>query len=189
MLLSIKHKDLKLLGCDGVYGTWIRAYEYVYSPLSNEDFSIEQLNKQFKDMIKEAALDVSRVNDRQSSSKLSGETNKLMQKHRISDTLDSSQPKEQEGFRTLYTTKDHVHTHTQIRINDYRKSLYMALIDYKKAFDSIHIRTVLEATRRQGVNEVYWKMLEDVYKDGTATIKLHTEEIFKRLEWQSIAAG
>ena len=131
---------------------------------------------------------------------------------RISDSLDSSQPREQAGFRSGFSTTDHIHTLTQIRekVNEYRKPLCMAFIDYEKAFDSVQIPAVLGAIQQQGVEEVYCNILEDIYKDGTATIKLHTEtdkipikkgvrqgdtispklftacleEIFRKLEWE-----
>ena len=50
---------------------------------------------------------------------------------RISDSLDSSQPREQAGFRSGFSTTDHIHTLTQIRekVNEYRKPLCMAFID------------------------------------------------------------
>lgn len=51
----------------------------------------------------------------------------------------------------------------------------ITFIDYEKAFDSAQIPAVLEAIRRQGAKEVYCKILEDTYEDGTATIKFHTE--------------
>lgn len=51
----------------------------------------------------------------------------------------------------------------------------MAFIDYEKAFDSVEIVAVLEAIRKHSVEEVYGRSLELVYRDGTATIKLHTE--------------
>ncbi|XP_069986279.1 uncharacterized protein [Penaeus vannamei] len=64
----------------------------------------------------------------------------------ISDSLDANQPREQAGFRSGFSTTDRIHTHTQIRekINEYRKPLCMAFIDYEKAFDSVQIATVLD---------------------------------------------
>ena len=70
--------------------------------------------------------------------------------------------------------------------------------------------TVMKAFRRQGVEEIYVKILEDIYKESIATIKLHKvsdktpiqkgvrqgdtisaklfmallEEVFKKLEWE-----
>ena len=49
----------------------------------------------------------------------------------------------------------------------------MAFIDCKKALDSVKIEEVMQAIRRQGVDEPYIKILEDIYRGSTATIKLH----------------
>lgn len=45
----------------------------------------------------------------------------------------------------------------------------MAFVDCEKAFDSV------EAIRKQEVEEVCCKILEDMYEDGTAAIKPHSE--------------
>ena len=132
--------------------------------------------------------------------------------NRIADTLDLNQPREQAGFRSGFSTTDHIHTLNQIieKTNEYRKPLCMAFIDYEKAFDSVEIPAVLRAIRNQGVEEIYCRILEDIYKDGTAAIKVHAEtskipikkgvrqgdtispklftacleEIFRKLEWR-----
>ena len=88
----------------------------------------------------------------------------------------------------------------------------MAFIDYEKAFDSVKTPAVRQALRRQGIDEPYIRVLEDIYRDSTTTIKLHKksekipikkgvrqgdtispklftaclEEIFKKLEWENI---
>ncbi len=88
----------------------------------------------------------------------------------------------------------------------------MAFIDYEKAFDSVKISKVMQAIKRQGVDKPYIKILEDIYRDSTATIKLHQnsrkipikkgvrqgdtispklltaclDEVFKNLEWEDI---
>ena len=97
--------------------------------------------------------------------------------NRIADTLDSSQPKEQAGFRSGFSTMDHIHTVNQVieKTNEYRTPLCLAFIDYEKAFDSIETSAVLNAIRQQGVGELYCRILEDIYKEGTAIIKLHKD--------------
>ncbi len=88
----------------------------------------------------------------------------------------------------------------------------MAFIDYEKAFDSVKASAVMQGLRKQGVDELYIKILEDIYRDSTATIQLHKksskipirkgvrqgdtispklfraclEEIFKKLEWDDM---
>ncbi|XP_069992370.1 uncharacterized protein [Penaeus vannamei] len=58
-----------------------------YSLLSDEDLNIDQINKQFNGIIKEAALKVDSTNNKQSSSKLSVEVQQLMQNHRAMKVL------------------------------------------------------------------------------------------------------
>ena len=57
--------------------------------------------------------------------------------NRITDQLDSNQPAEQAGFRSNYSTNDHLQVVQQImeRYNEYAQPLCMAFIDYEKAFD------------------------------------------------------
>ncbi len=88
----------------------------------------------------------------------------------------------------------------------------MAFIDYEKAFDTVKMPAVMQALRQQGVDELYIKELEDIYRDSTPTIQLHKksrkipirkgfkqgdtispklftaclEEIFKKSEWDDM---
>ena len=55
----------------------------------------------------------------------------------------------------------------------YTKPLCMAYIDYEKAFDTVETSAAMKAFRRHGVEEIYVKRLEDIYKESTATSKLH----------------
>ena len=59
---------------------------------------------------------------------------------RLRYPLEQHQPREQAGFRARYSTMDHIFTLTQVieRYTEYNKQLYIAFIDYSKAFDSIH---------------------------------------------------
>ncbi|GBP04929.1 RNA-directed DNA polymerase from mobile element jockey [Eumeta japonica] len=58
---------------------------------------------------------------------------------RISNDIDKKQPKEQAGFRLSFSTMDRIQTLEQIieKYREYNRSLYVAFIDYSKAFDSI----------------------------------------------------
>ena len=63
---------------------------------------------------------------------------KIMTK-RLEKQLDENQPIEQAGFRSGYSTIDHIHTLNQLRekCSEYQKPLCLAFVDYEKAFDSI----------------------------------------------------
>ena len=49
----------------------------------------------------------------------------------------------------------------------------MAFIDYEKAFDSIEILAVLKALKDQNVPATYIQLLQNIYDNASATIKLH----------------
>ena len=61
------------------------------------------------------------------------------------------------------------------KTHEFSKPLCMAFIDYEKAFNSVEISVVMQAIRRQGVDEIYVRILQDIYQNGTATIKMHRE--------------
>ncbi|GBP92264.1 Probable RNA-directed DNA polymerase from transposon X-element [Eumeta japonica] len=64
---------------------------------------------------------------------------------RITSTLDENQPKEQAGFRSKYSTVDHIHVLRQIvqKYNEYKK-YYLGFV-YNKAFDSLEHDYIWEA--------------------------------------------
>ena len=58
---------------------------------------------------------------------------------RINDQLNNHPPPEQAGFRANYSTIDHIFTLTQLieKCNEFNKTIYLAFIDYQKAFDML----------------------------------------------------
>ncbi|KAH7684588.1 protein F43G9.7 [Aphelenchoides avenae] len=132
--------------------------------------------------------------------------------NRITEQLDAAQPPEQAGFRSGFSTSDHMQTLNQIqeRARERGMRLYLIFIDYEKAFDSIEINAVLNALTRQGVDRSYVDVLGDVYEGCTTEIKLFhdavqipirrgvrqgdtispklftaaLEEVFKELRWE-----
>ena len=46
-------------------------------------------------------------------------------------------------------------------------------IDYEQIFDAVDSWAVMKMLRREKVEEIYVKILEDIYAETTATIKLH----------------
>lgn len=53
--------------------------------------------------------------------------------------MDSYQPVEQAGFHKRYSTSDHLLTMRTLteKANEYHLPLFLAFVDYEKAFDSI----------------------------------------------------
>ncbi|KAJ2941256.1 hypothetical protein O0L34_g3453 [Tuta absoluta] len=95
---------------------------------------------------------------------------------RISGTLDDNQPREQAGFRSNFSTIDHIHVLRQVlqKYNEYNKKYYLAFVDFNKAFDSLEHDYIWDALKRQGVQEKYICLLKNIYSQSTAQVKLET---------------
>ena len=61
---------------------------------------------------------------------------------RLEKKLDENQPREQAGFRSKYSTTDHIHAINQQllkeKCREYNIPLCVAFVDYEKAFDSVY---------------------------------------------------
>ncbi|CAG4989725.1 unnamed protein product [Colias eurytheme] len=100
---------------------------------------------------------------------------------RITATLDANQPKEQAGFRSKYSTIDHIHVLRQVlqKYNEYNKIYYLGFVDYNKAFDSLEHDYIWEALNIQGIHGKYIRILQNVYSRSTAQVRLESMgEIF-----------
>ncbi|KAH7709040.1 reverse transcriptase [Aphelenchoides avenae] len=99
--------------------------------------------------------------------------------NRITGQLDAAQPNEQAGFRSGFCTFDHMQVMNQLQEKAREKNLklYLIFIDYEKAFDSIEINAVLNAIQKQGVQQQYVDVLENVYDGCTTEVKLFEEPI------------
>ncbi|KAI8434265.1 hypothetical protein MSG28_012359 [Choristoneura fumiferana] len=95
---------------------------------------------------------------------------------RISNTLDSYQPIEQAGFRRGYSTVDHIHSVELLleKYQEFQRPLYVAFIDYQKAFDTILHSSIWEAMKTQNVEAKYIKVLKYLYENSTSRVKLET---------------
>ena len=102
--------------------------------------------------------------------------------NRLQKQLDAVQPKEQAGFRSGFSTIDHIHTIREIieRSNEFELPLCMAFVDYEKAFDSVSSLAVIEALRQSNIDSGYIQLIGNIYKEATAKLKLHkTSNAFK----------
>ena len=131
--------------------------------------------------------------------------------NRIEGALDSAQPREQAGFRSGFSTIDHIQVIRQLieRHKEYEMPLCFAFIDFEKAFDSVFTSAVVKALESNGIEKAYINILKKIYSKATATIclgkgkakiklergvrqgdtispKLFTavlEEVFRKLDW------
>ncbi|CAH2097429.1 unnamed protein product [Euphydryas editha] len=93
---------------------------------------------------------------------------------RISVRLGENQPVEQAGFRKDYSTIDHIHTIKQIvqKYNEYNKNIYLAFIDYFKAFDYLEHQSVWQSLKEQGIQNSYVNIIKKIYSESKACIRL-----------------
>ena len=93
---------------------------------------------------------------------------------RITPALDENQSYEQAGFRKGFSTADHLQTLTQLieKIQEFNQKLYIAFIDFAKAFDSVERIFVLKTLKKQGVQEKYIRIIGKMYLNNKARIKM-----------------
>ena len=83
---------------------------------------------------------------------------------RLEKKLDQNQPREQAGFRSKYSTTDHIHAINQLKeeSREYDIPLCVAFVDYEKAFDSVHTQAILTPLQEQGIEDVLIEILKDI---------------------------
>ncbi|VDO08661.1 unnamed protein product [Brugia timori] len=96
---------------------------------------------------------------------------------RIQKLLIEHQPIEQAGFRKTFSTIDHLQSINQIieKSTEYQITLYIALIDYNKAFDSLKHQFMLRALKNQGIPEKLVRIIEELYRGLKARIMTDEE--------------
>ena len=70
---------------------------------------------------------------------------------RLEKKLDENQPREQAGFRSNYSTTDHIHTINQLKekCREYNIPLCVAFVDYDKSFDSVQTQAILTSLNKE----------------------------------------
>lgn len=93
---------------------------------------------------------------------------------RIGPIIDKRQPVEQAGFRPKFSTIDHIHVVTQIieKYKEFNSNLYVAFVDYKKAFDSISHQSIVEALHYHEIEENYIEIIKNIYENCVSRISL-----------------
>lgn len=98
---------------------------------------------------------------------------KLIQR-RIKNVLEQYQTEEQAGFRKNRSTIDHLHVINQLveKANEYCIQVYIAFVDFHKAFDSLKHHYLWKALKEANVEETYRQIIKAIYTKNTATIRL-----------------
>ena len=93
--------------------------------------------------------------------------------NRLAPLLDKQQTPDQAGFRPDYSTEDHLYTFTMLHEQavEWQLNLWVAAIDFKKAFDSIDHDKLWDALAEQQVPTPYIRLIHTLYTHQTATVK------------------
>ncbi|GBP05697.1 Retrovirus-related Pol polyprotein from type-1 retrotransposable element R2 [Eumeta japonica] len=100
-----------------------------------------------------------------------------LKKLKTEKSPDASQPIEQAGFRSGFSTIDHIHTLEQIleKYKEFNQPLYVAYVDYTKAFDTITHTSIWKALNVCGVSKTYINIIKNIYSKSTSRIKMENK--------------
>ena len=105
-----------------------------------------------------------------------------------------SKPRGQAGFRSGYSTIDHLQVVNQLqeKANEYNIPLCFDFVDYEEAFDNVVFELLFEGLKTQGVDEAYLNILRNLYSEATSVSRLHNySEKFKlrggARQWDNIS--
>ena len=93
---------------------------------------------------------------------------------RVKGQLEMQQSVDQAGFRSGFSCDDQLFTITMLcdKMKEYNLPLWVAAVDFQKAFDTISHRSLWEALREQEVPLVYIMVLQKLYRGQCANVKL-----------------
>ena len=91
---------------------------------------------------------------------------------RLAPKLDAQLTPEQAGFRTDFSTLDHLHTLTQLqeKTSEWQLPLWSCFIDFQKAFDCIEHDAIWSALSKQGIEKEYIELLKRLYSDQSGQV-------------------
>ena len=91
---------------------------------------------------------------------------------RLEPTLDAQQCKDQAGFRKGFSTVDHLFTASMIidKANEWNAEVWLAAVDYTKAFDSVEHSSIWGALAEQNVPPHYIQLLGRLYSCQTGEV-------------------
>ena len=86
---------------------------------------------------------------------------------RLKTRLDQEQAEDQAGFRSSYQTTGHLATYRMIeqKCHEWSIKMWIATIDFTKAFDSITHKSIWKAFNSCSINHEYINLLKKIYKD------------------------
>lgn len=97
--------------------------------------------------------------------------------NRLANKLDQYQPREQAGFRAGFGTNDHLQVTRNLieKTKEYNMSLYLAFVDFEKAFDSLELYAILNSLQNSRIDHRYTNLIRNIYQNATLIVKTHSE--------------
>ena len=91
---------------------------------------------------------------------------------RIRPHLEAQQSRDQAGFRSYFSTEDHLMTFVllQEKCLEWRNDLWIAAVDFKKAFDTVAHTSLWNALSSQGVGSKYVHLIAKLYLNQVAAL-------------------
>ena len=88
--------------------------------------------------------------------------------------LGPQQSKDQAGFRKGFSTNDHMFAASILieKCQEWNAELWIAAVDYKKAFDSVEHECIWQALKEQGVPQPYIHLMERLYSGQVGQVCL-----------------
>ena len=92
---------------------------------------------------------------------------------RLAPQLNAEQTSDQAGFRPNFSTLDHLFVFTCIeeKAHEYNLPVWLAALDFKKAFDTVEHHHVWTALETQGITTPYISLLKSLYTDQTGRVR------------------
>src|SRR6201996_5812371 len=93
--------------------------------------------------------------------------------------LDFYQPVEQAGFRSGYSTNDHLQVVGALieKCNEYKIGVALAFIYYEKTFDSVETWSILDGLGEARGDSRYTRTIRYVYENATSCVKLNKRTV------------
>ena len=91
---------------------------------------------------------------------------------RLQDIIMQQQSVDQAAYRKGFSTEDHLLCTTLLveKCAEWNIPLWLGLVDFEKAFDTVEHNTLWEALRELGVSEPYIGILQNLYAKQCATV-------------------
>ena len=98
---------------------------------------------------------------------------------RLTKKLDFYQPVEQAGFRSGFSTNDHLQVMRTLieKCNEYKIGIVLIFIDFEKAFDSVETWSILDSLDECRVDSRYSNTIRYVYENATSCVKRNSGSV------------